>query len=519
MRNEPGPIAAVSGDTGRDRLTLNVAASWLSQLVSICVGFVMPRLIHDELGQATLGIWDFGWSIVSYLSLANFGIGANCSKYVAEFRPTGQIERLRAVMSTAHFIQLGITAVVFTIIGLLYVFVDLLFQDTIVTNVPKASEVLLLLGASLGVQMVTDAYRGIITGCHRWDIHNGINTFHALSSAIGMVFALLIGKGLLTLAAVYFLATLAAEALRYVMSRRVCPEAEIHYRFANREDSRLIVSFGAKNLATLAGSLSVQQSINVLVAMKLGPAALAVFARPVALMRHLENFIMKFAFVLMPTASSLSGMGRTEELREFTQEMTRVGWLLAVPAAVYMLVFGPDLIGIWMGNDYVNEPLLTILALGGGLSAANRVGYRILSGMNMHGRVSAYGFGLYMATVLFAISWMTLGAGGLLAAAVIFVAGDVLFNAALVPFFTARMLGMSVFRYVWDASHQAVIIGVLSFLLLWTVKHFEHWDMWINILVGGFFHAVVVLTLYWYFVLSASLKVKVRTMIGWPLSA
>jgi O-antigen/teichoic acid export membrane protein len=517
MRSFIDRVTAESGSTdasGRERLTLNVAASWVSQLVAICVGFVMPRLIHDELGQATLGIWDFGWSIVSYLSLANFGIGANCSKYVAEFRPVGAYTRLSNIMSTAHYLQLSVTLIVFAVILLLYLFVDHLFEDTIVTNVPKASEVLLLLGASLGTQMLTDAHRGIITGCHRWDIHNGIATFHAIVSALGMVLALLVGKGLLTLAAVYFLSTVAAEFLRYLLSKKVCPEVVLSIQRVNREDARLILSFGLKNLATLAGSLSVQQSVNVLIAMKLGPAALAVFARPAALMRHLENFIMKFALVLMPTASSLQGLGKTEELRGFTADMSRVGWFLAVPFAVFLVVFGPELIGIWMGPGYINEPLMAILAIGGGLSAANRVGYRILSGMDLHGRVSAYGLLIYLCTLVAGVYWMLVHDGGLLGAAVIFVAGDVLFNAGLVPFFTSRMLGIPMWRYIWNASHRAILIGILSFGLLTGLKAVEQWDMWINIVVGAVFHGVVVAVLYWYFVLSDPLKEKVKSLAG-----
>jgi O-antigen/teichoic acid export membrane protein len=247
---------------------------------------------------------------------------------------------------------------------------------------------------------------------------------------------------------------------------------------------------------------------------KLGPAALAVFARPAALMRQLENFILKFAFVLMPTASSLSGLGKIDEVREFTQQMSRVGWALSVPVVVFMLVFGPELIGLWMGAGYINEPLLAILAIGGGLSSANRVGYRILSGMDLHGQASLYGLIIFMLTLTAGIFWMTALDGGLLAAAVIFVTGDVLFNAVLVPYFTARMLGITVRRYVWDASHHAILIGLISLGLLWSVKQLEHWDMWMNILIGGVFHAIVVLTLYWHFVLSDPLKANVRGLLA-----
>ena len=46
--------------TGQNRFGWNLAVSWVSQLVLIFSGFVMPRLVDDKLGQFSLGIWDFG---------------------------------------------------------------------------------------------------------------------------------------------------------------------------------------------------------------------------------------------------------------------------------------------------------------------------------------------------------------------------------------------------------------------------------------------------------------------------
>ncbi len=509
-------VAPTPGDlSGRERLTWNVLVSWISQLITVCIGFVMPRLINDQLGQVTLGVWDFGWAIVSYLSLVNFGIGSNSSKFVAQYRPNGEIRRLCEVMSTAHLMQLLICAGVFTGVYVLYANVDAIFSTESV-DMDETAVVLLLLGYSLGVQMLTDAYRGIITGCHRWDIHNGVNTFHNISSAVGMVATLLLGLGLQWLALIYFVSTAVAEILRFLMSRRVCPEVEIRLHYANRDDARRILSFGLKTLATLAGSLSVQQTVSILITVQLGPAALAVFARPAALMRHIENFISKFAFILMPTTSSMHGMGRIEELREFAMQMSKVGWALAIPAGVFMVVFGPELIGLWMGEEYVNAPLVWILATGGCLASANRVGYRILSGMNMHGAVSVQGLIIYLVTLSFGIVWMTVWDGDLLAAACIFVLGEVLFNAVLVPIHMARMLGTGVLQYIWRAGHIPVLIGVFSYLLLEMVKAVETWPVLINILVGGLFHGTLVSVLYWRFVLTAPLKSKIRSTVGLP---
>ncbi len=63
--------------TGRERLISNTLWGWGSYAVVLVIGFIMPRLIDRRLGQVELGIWDFSWSLISYLSYSSLGIGSS----------------------------------------------------------------------------------------------------------------------------------------------------------------------------------------------------------------------------------------------------------------------------------------------------------------------------------------------------------------------------------------------------------------------------------------------------------
>ena len=77
--------------SGRQQLVRNVFVSWLSQLVFIAAGFVMPRLIDHRLGQEMLGLWDLGWTIVAYFGLVQMGVVGSVNRYVAMHRAEGVI--------------------------------------------------------------------------------------------------------------------------------------------------------------------------------------------------------------------------------------------------------------------------------------------------------------------------------------------------------------------------------------------------------------------------------------------
>src|SRR5690606_12148260 len=90
---------------GRDRMGRNVAFAWGGYMVNVVTGFIVPRLISAQLGQTTLGIWDFSWSIVSYFGLVQLGLGSSVSRYVAKYRSVGDHHGLNVSVSTVAVFQ------------------------------------------------------------------------------------------------------------------------------------------------------------------------------------------------------------------------------------------------------------------------------------------------------------------------------------------------------------------------------------------------------------------------------
>lgn len=358
--------------TGRDRLTWNVLVSWASMAVNIVLGFVMPRLVDEQLGQVSLGIWDFAWALANYITLVNLGVGSNAARYMASFAVDGDVGRLQRIVSSAHVVQVAIGTAVAIAAVCVAATLDQWLPAEMAERNNEAKWVLLLLGLSIAIEMYFDAWRGVLTGIHRWDLHNGINTLHSVLSATTMLSALLAGYGLIGMASMYCASSLVSELVRWRAARRHCPEARIQFALANRDDIRLVSLFGFKNVIAMAGPLLVQQTLSVLITLRLGPAMLAIFSRPTALTRPVEMMVYKFAFVLMPMAGSMQAQGDPAALRRFFIDMCEVGWALAIPGGLFLMLLGPDIIELWMGADYVSREMIVALAGGGMLAAANR---------------------------------------------------------------------------------------------------------------------------------------------------
>ena len=96
--------------TGRSRMARNLIGRWLGQIVVVVTGFVIPRLIDDNLGAVALGIWDFGWSTVSYFRYMGFGLAAGLNRFVALYNAKGDVTNLRRCVSSTVFLQMFIAA-------------------------------------------------------------------------------------------------------------------------------------------------------------------------------------------------------------------------------------------------------------------------------------------------------------------------------------------------------------------------------------------------------------------------
>jgi O-antigen/teichoic acid export membrane protein len=383
------------------------------------------------------------------------------------------------------------------------------FAEGLGAHLAEARWVVGLLGASVAIQMTFDAFRGVMTGCHRWDLYNALNSGAYSIHVFGMIAALLLGGGLRSLSAIYLAVVAGTEVARMTLAFRICPELRIRRKYADWSQLKEMIVFGGKTVVASLPPLVTVQTTSVLVAGALGPAALAVLARPVALIRHVETFIQKFSFVLTPTAGAIQGAGREAELRQFVIDTTRYGVAFTLPLVLFLGIFGGQILRLWMGPSYeAGGILLAILAAGYLLPASQSTTLRILMGLNLHGRVAlwnllvtvgVYGIGVAILSVT---GWTLAGASALIAASL--TAG----NGIVGPYYACQRLGIPVRDY---ARGVFLIPGTCGAIFAgWLVA-----CRWISpehgvggLVMGALGGAFLLGGLYWYWLLSDAVRSK-----------
>ncbi len=496
-----GTTASREDLTGRDRLARNVLVSWAGHAVFVISGFIMPRLIDRNLGQEVLGTWDFAWSLVAYFSLVQAGIGSSVNRYVAKYRNAGNIAGVnRAVSSVWCFLMVG-AAVVLALSIAASLSLPALFGHRLTTALPDAQRAVFLMGTGMAIQIGFAAFSGVVSGCHRWDLHNIITGGSRAVTVAGMIVSLTLGGGLVSLALISSLGQAIDAALHLPAAYRVCPGLRLRPGLATRKQFRGMFLFGGKTLVPSVGNLLLNQTVSILIVSHLGPMALAVYARPQALIRHLQTLIAKLSHVLTPTAGALAGATRTADLRALFISATRYTLYTILPATLILVIFGDVILGVWMGPRYQNGTVLTILVLGFLPTIAHMPATNILAGVNAHGRPGiAYAAATVVAVILASIALGPLKLG-LAGVAVSVAAPLAAVNGIYLPVYACRTLELPIGKYALKALRGPMLCCLPFGLFLVGFRALLQDNLRVAALWGVGLGSTLLVILYWRYVL------------------
>jgi O-antigen/teichoic acid export membrane protein len=477
---------------------LGLGIGWAQQLIQIVSGFVLPRLIADHLGRELLGIWDLGWSLTSYFMLLEAGIGSAVNRYTALHLAENDIAGVNRVVSSVAAVQRVIGTVIVVGCIALSFFVDHFAKGLSPENRFTAQWLVIILGSAVGISLYGAVYTGVLAGCQKWRIHHGIYGLTTIVAFIGMVAALSWGWGLVAIAVVHWTTEILGRVLRTVAAYRVCPGLSNRLRHADMKTIRQMVTYGGKVYLSQTSQIAMNQTVHVMISALLGPATLALYARPRSLVRQASFFSQKYAFMLVPKAATLAGGDNaTADHASLATDATRNGLLIALPLVALLTCSGKPLLMLWMGPDFADPLLLAILALGFLCEVAYWPLNSILAGLNYHGRPAlASLIGALVATLAAGVA-MFMGRHDLWVVALAVSIPWTIVHGLYVPVYACGKLDMRFSRFLLE-SWTRPLLCVTPFVLCLLLANIAFPDAPLKALLsGGVPGGFLLAALYW----------------------
>lgn len=113
-------------------LKVGIILNYISMGTNLAMGLLLTPLIISRLGTTEYGIFMLANSVIAWLGITDFGLGATVTRYVVSYRAKGRFVR------QAHF--LGQAVMLFSLMGLLALAAGIICYLYLHTLFPELSE-------------------------------------------------------------------------------------------------------------------------------------------------------------------------------------------------------------------------------------------------------------------------------------------------------------------------------------------------------------------------------------------
>lgn len=349
---------------GRRSITRNTLLNFGGLSVPLIVGVAALPIITSNLGAARFGLLGLTLALLEYSGLFDLGLGRATTKHVAERLAQGDEEVSHLVVGSV------LSQLAFGILGGIAFAAAAPFFASDVFVIPEdmkdeAVMVFRLLGALIPVTLLLLSLRGVLEAAHRFDLSNAVRVPSSMVSFLIPAIASSRGHTLPVIMALLFVSRVVFCTLSIVAVNRALPT--LRWRLPDDWSMlRPLLAFGGwMSISNVVSPLLIYLDRFMLGAF-VGLAAVGYYTAPFDGVIRMLIVPGSLVNALFPSISGMQVMGDYEGLkRVFSKAVRNMTLILAVPALVIM-VFGPTLLRLWLGDAFAENggTAVRVLAFG-----------------------------------------------------------------------------------------------------------------------------------------------------------
>jgi O-antigen/teichoic acid export membrane protein len=406
----PTRLLAPSSLLARNAVLNFVTEGW----TFVVLVLAMPKLVA-YWGETSFGLFSLAWVVIGYLSFLDIGVNRAATKFISEHLADRDDDAVRGLVRTSFLANLtfGLAGAVFVLLASPYL-VHSVFK---ISGALQREARLVFFAVALAVPMllVQGIFRAVLSSYQRFGWINSVNAVTMTAQWGSAIWLAWRGHGVavVVLATVItrLLGTLAYGTLLY----RLLPGIRL---------------WGAGGLSGLAKLLkfgtwvSISQVISpllvyldrILIASFVSLGAVTLYTVPYEVMTRLRIIPASLATTLYPAFSERGIEGQQHQLQSLYERSVRYLLLITLPVITFLVVLGPDLLSVWMGNSFAKQTSLVLQLLGLGvlLNCLATIPYNALQALgrpDLTGKLHLLELPPYLVLCLFLIPhWGIIGA-------------------------------------------------------------------------------------------------------------
>lgn len=343
----------------RRTIIRNITANYFAFGISSLVTLLLTPFLIGRLNATHFGVWVLLKTILAYFQLLELGIMPAVIRYVSLHKAREERAEVESVIGGAMRLLLGVSALTVPVIVVAAWLGPRLF------NLPQELEPLFvratwLIGAAAIVAYFRRLLIATLQGYQRYDLLNACSVSSTVLGAVATVYFVARGHGILTLIVILLVRTAAEAAAELILIRRLFGLRTSPFR-TSREAVKKITGYSMfAFLIDLAVSISHRIDV-VVIGVFLPVASITYYEIATRISGVLEKITGPLIGMFFPMASEFDSSRRPEALRALLLVGTRATVLMITPGLVIIGAYGGDVIGWWVGPEYVSQSLPVLL--------------------------------------------------------------------------------------------------------------------------------------------------------------
>ena len=468
-----------------------VTTSWIAVIANAAVGFFLTPYVLHHLGDEAYGLWILTVTCVGYYGLLDIGVRSSILRYVSRNQALGNRESVNEVVATAFYYYLLacvlILVAAFVSVGPVCRF----FSISPELQAPFRA-LYLLAGAVQGFTLPLVVFAGSLEAAGRFDQMYMTNVFGLLVRVIAVVAAVGAGGGLLAVGAATLLSQLLPYCIQVPLCFRANPGISLHPKWARASVFRDMLRYGSVSVTVGIGEKMRGYIYPLLIAKFLSPVAVTFFALPVKLMQFPTDGVGTMTEIVNPLSSRLEAQNNFSKLRQLILNSSQTAFLLLIPIASFLLIFGRQILAAWVGGRYTSAyGILVLLTLGLGAAATQCCIQSMLFGIERH--KALIWFRLAEGLSVAVLGSIALKVWGLYGFAAIIAATLISTSIFLVPRHLCKILDLSVGRYLLEGFLKPCVLALPAVGTYIAIEREIEIGGWRDLLLAGMAGAFVYL--------------------------
>jgi len=431
-----------------NQLKAGAVLSYVSMGLGYLVSMIFTPIMIRLLGQNDYGLYNLVSSVVSYLSVLNFGFGSAYIRYYSLYKvyeDKENIAKLNGMFLIIYFI-LGLVAVLAGI--LLAINTDLIFGAKLSTSeLKKAKVLLIILVINLSISFPNIVFNSFIIANEKFIFQNMMQMIKILGNPFLVLPALLIGYGSVGMV----IATTILNAIVEIINAIYCiKKLNMNFMFSNF-DIRLMKEMTIFSSYIFINLVIDQINWNVdkfVLGRFHGTVSVAIYGVASQLNNYYIAISTAISNVFIPRVHKM--VVSSEDNIELTKLFTKIGRVQLIILALIssgLIFFGKPFINLWAGNNYKESyPIALLLILPVTVPLIQNIGIEIQRAKNLHKFRSLVYFFIALANLTVSIPLASKygGIGAALGTALSLIIG----NGFVMNWYYKEKVGLDI-KYFW----------------------------------------------------------------------